>query len=301
MFKNLLSMTVAAAALTLSVNPAAAQSEIYPQHFNLSEVTLLDGPMKTMMEINDELLLKYDADRLMTPFIRQAGLTKDSSSKYYEWEKAHPSFSNWGLDSWSLEGHVGGHYVTALALAYAATNDAGMKAKMKERLDYCLAIMKDCQDAYENNTQGLKGFIGGQPINQVWTGLYARDLTEFRRYGGWVPFYCQHKVLAGLRDAYLYTGSTLAKELFKGLSDWSINVVSKLSDNEMQDILGWEHGGMNETLVDAYKIFGETKYLNGAKKYSRRTTVPHSLTASTLTRRCLSTSVSNVHGRRTRR
>jgi len=270
MFKNLLSMTVAAAALTLSVNPAAAQSEIYPQHFNLSEVTLLDGPMKTMMEINDELLLKYDADRLMTPFIRQAGLTKDSSSKYYEWEKAHPSFSNWGLDSWSLEGHVGGHYVTALALAYAATNDADMKAKMKERLDYCLAIMKDCQDAYKDDTKGMRGFIGGQPINQVWTGLYAKDLTEFRKYGGWVPFYCQHKVLAGLRDAYLYTGSTLAKELFRGLSDWSVNVVSNLSDEEMQRVLGWEHGGMNETLVDAYKLFGDKKYLEGAKKYSHR-------------------------------
>ena len=100
--------------------------------------------------------------------------------------------------------------------------------------------------------------------------MYARDLTEFRNYGGWVPFYCQHKVLAGLRDAYLYTGSTLAKELFKGLSDWSVNVVSNLSTSEMQDILGWEHGGMTETLVDAYKIFGEQKYLNGAKKYSHQ-------------------------------
>lgn len=270
MLKKLLSITLATAALTLGTNHAVAQSEIYPQHFDLSEVTLLDGPMKTMMEINDELLLKYDADRLMTPFIRQAGLSKDSSSKYYGWETQHPSFSNWGLSDWSLEGHVGGHYVTALALAYAASHDADMKAKMLERLNYCLTIMKDCQDAYKNDTQGMKGFIGGQPINQIWTGLYAKDLTEFRKYGGWVPFYCQHKVLAGLRDAYLYTGSTLAKELFKGLSDWSINVVSNLSDDEMQQVLGWEHGGMNETLVDAYKIFGEQKYLDGAKKYSHR-------------------------------
>ena len=270
MFKKLLSITLATAAFTFCPNNAAAQSEIYPQHFDLSEVTLLDGPMKTMMEINDELLLKYDADRLMTPFIRQAGLSQNASSKYYGWETQHPSFSNWGLSDWSLEGHVGGHYITALSLAYAATSDANMKARMKEKLDYCLAIMKDCQDAYKDDTQGMKGFIGGQPINQIWTGLYAKDLTEFKKYGGWVPFYCQHKVLAGLRDAYLYTGSTLAKELFKGLSDWSVNVVSNLTTNEMQDILGWEHGGMNETLVDAYKIFGEKKYLNGAKKYSHQ-------------------------------
>ncbi len=270
MLKKTLSITMAMTALTFGANQAIAQSEIYPQHFDLHEVTLLDGPMKTMMEINDELLLKYDADRLMTPFIRQAGLTTKTSSKYYGWEKKHPSFSNWGQPDWSLEGHVGGHYVSALALAYAASHDAGMQAKMLERLNYCLDIMKDCQDAYANDTKGMKGFIGGQPINQVWTGLYAKDLTEFRNYGGWVPFYCQHKVLAGLRDAYLYTGSEVAKELFRGLSDWSVNVVSKLTTDEMQQVLGWEHGGMNETLVDAYKIFGEKKYLDGAKKYSHR-------------------------------
>ena len=268
--KKLLSITAAATALMLPLTPAAAQNEIYPQHFNLEEVTLLDGPMKTMMEINDKLLLEYDADRLMTPFIRQAGLSKDAASKYNGWEEKHPSFSNWGLSDWSLEGHVGGHYVSALALAYAASHDAGTKAKMLERLNYCLNIMKDCQDAYKNDTKGMKGFIGGQPINQIWTGLYAKDLTEFRKYGGWVPFYCQHKVLAGLRDAYLYADSQLAKELFRGLSDWSVNVVSNLSDEEMQQVLGWEHGGMNETLVDAYKLFGDKKYLDGAKKYSHR-------------------------------
>ncbi len=262
-------LLTAAIALCLS-GSAMAQSEIYPQHFDLNEVTLLDGPMKTMMETNDELLLQYDADRLMTPFIRQAGLSKDASSKYYDWEKKHPSFGNWGQPDWSLEGHIGGHYVSALALAYAASHDKSMQTRLKERMDYCLNIMKDCQDAYKNDTKGMKGFIGGQPINQIWTGLYAKDLTEFRKYGGWVPFYCQHKVLAGVRDAYLYTGSKLAKELFKGLSDWSVNVVSNLSDDEMQQVLGWEHGGMNETLVDAYKIFGDKKYLDGAKKYSHR-------------------------------
>ncbi len=260
----------------LSVLPflnTKAQSQLYPQHFDLSEVTLLDGQHKEMMELNAKLLLDYDADRLMTPFIRQAGLSSVSTSKYYNWVTKHPSFSNWGLSDWSLEGHVGGHYVTALALAYAAMNDGkhdDLRGKLKSRLDYCLAIMKDCQDAFANDTKGMKGFIGGQPINQIWTGLYANNLTEFKKYGGWVPFYCQHKVLAGLRDAYIYTGSDVAKEMFRGLSDWSVNVVSKLSTQDMQTVLGWEHGGMNETLADAYKLFGDKKYLDGAKKYSHQ-------------------------------
>ena len=271
MLKKILSITVATTALALHSSPAAAQSEIYPQHFDLQEVTLLEGPMKTMMETNDRLLLEYDADRLMTPFIRQAGLSKDTSSKYYGWEEKHPNFPNWGGDAgFDLSGHVGGHYISALALAYAASNDAGTKAKMKEKLDYCLAIMKDCQDAYKDDTKGLKGFIGGQPLNHIWTGLYAGDITEFRRSGGWVPFYCQHKVLAGLRDAFLYADSQVGKELFRGLADWSVNLVSNISDEQMQQVLGSEHGGMNETLVDAYKIFGDKKYLEAAKKYSHR-------------------------------
>ncbi len=150
MYKKFLS--VALASSLLFAERATAQSEIYPQHFDLSEVTLLNGPMKTMMETNDELLLKYDADRLMTPFIRQAGLSKNPSSKYNGWEEKHPNFPNWGGDAgFDLSGHVGGHYVSALALAYAATNDANMKARMKEKLDYCLNIMKDCQDAYKDD------------------------------------------------------------------------------------------------------------------------------------------------------
>ena len=274
------SILLAGVLLAFSQN-LRAQSDIYPEHFDLDEVTLLDGPLKTAMDINNKLLLEYDADRLLTPFIRQAGLSKKSGSKYNGWETKHPSFSNWGLSSWSLEGHVGGHYLTALALAYAATDDAATKTKMKECLDYCLNILKDCQDAYDSNTQGMYGFIGGQPINQIWTGLYANDLTAFRQYGGWVPFYCEHKVLAGLRDAWLYTKSEVAKELYRKLCDWSVNVVSKLNTSDMQTVLGWEHGGMNETLADAYKIFGDKKYLTAAKKFSHNTMVENMQTLNT--------------------
>ncbi len=257
--------------VTVMLSPlfAYGQSEIYPQHFDLEEVTLLDSPFKTAMQTNNKLLLQYDVDRLLTPFIREAKLT-GKEGKYKYWLSQHPSFSNWGLDSWSLEGHVGGHYLTALALAYAAATDETTKTKMKERLDYMLEILKDCQDAYTGNTAGMEGFIGGQPITQIWTGLYSNNLEPFRQYGGWVPFYCQHKVLAGLRDAWIYTGSELARDLYKGVCDWSVKVVSKLSDSDMQNVLGWEHGGMNETLADAAALFGESKYLTAAVKYSHK-------------------------------
>ncbi|MBQ0022252.1 MAG: glycoside hydrolase family 127 protein [Prevotellaceae bacterium] len=250
--------------------PAIAQSELYPGHSDLEEVTLLDGPFKTAMNLNVDMLLKYDTDRLLTPFVRQAGLDK-AGSKYSGWVSQHPSFTNWGDSGWSLEGHVGGHYLSALSLAYAACHDEAKMAKLKQRIDHMLEVMKDCQSAYSSNTKGMRGFIGGQPINQAWTDLYNGSTTTFAKYGGWVPFYCQHKVLAGLRDAYLYTdgeSADVAKELFRGLADWSVNVISKLDTNTMQQVLGWEHGGMNETLADAYSIFGDAKYLKAAKAYS---------------------------------
>lgn len=248
-----------------------AQSELYPNHFDLKDVELLDGPFKTALERNNDLLLKYDVDRLLTPFIRQAGLSDKAGSRYQGWTVQHPKFINWGDDSFNLEGHVGGHYLSALALAYAATSDAPVKKSMKDRLDYMINILKDCQDAYNSNTDGMYGFIGGQPINNVWTSLYKGDLSIFRSRGGWVPFYCQHKVLAGLRDAYLYGENASAKELFRKLADWSVNVVSKLSDTDMETMLNWEHGGMNESLLDAYQLFGDSKYLVAAKKYSHKT------------------------------
>ena len=125
---------VAVALLTLSYS-AKSQSQLYPQHFDLDEVTLLDGPFKTSMDKNIEVLLKYDVNRLLTPFVRQSGLSSKSGSKYYGWVSKYPSFINWGQDSWSLEGHVGGHYLTALSLAYAACHDEATKSKLKQKLE----------------------------------------------------------------------------------------------------------------------------------------------------------------------
>lgn len=258
--------------LTISLS-TMAQSELYPKHFDLEEVTLLDGPMKTAMELNFQMLMQYDVDRLLTPYVRQSGLaaTTDSTSPYYRWLTKHPNFGNWGGDAgFDLSGHVGGHYLTSLALAYAACHEEEMKAKLKERMDYMLDVMKDCQDAYDQNTEGLYGFIGGQPINDDWKELYKGNTAAIGNHWGWVPFYCQHKILAGLRDAYLYGNSETAKEMFHKMADWSANLIAKVSDNDFEGFLNCEHGGMNESLLDAYQLFGDEKYLTAAKKYTHK-------------------------------
>ena len=262
-----------AGVLTLTaLGQTNAQREIYPKHFDLEQVTLLDGPMKTAMDLNIQMLMQYDVDRLLSPFVRQAGLssTTNTSSPYYQWLTKHPIFPNWGDSSFDLSGHVGGHYLSALALAYAACRDNQTRDQLKERMDYMLKVMKDCQDQYDQNTEGLYGFLGGQPINDDWKALYKGDLSAIQNHWGWVPFYCQHKVLAGLRDAYLYGNSEVAKEMFRKLSDWSVNLVAKVSDDAFEGFLNCEHGGMNESMLDAYQLFGDKKYLTAAKKYTHK-------------------------------
>lgn len=265
--------TILIGMLCMMTLTTTAQSQLYPKHFNLHEVTLTDGPFKTAMDKNIDMLLQYDTDRLLTPFVRQAGLasTTNQQSPYYQWETKHPNFKNWGGDAgFDLSGHVGGHYVSALALAYAASHDESQRTRLKERLDYVLKVMKDCQDQYDQNTEGLYGFIGGQPINDSWKKLYTGDLSAIQKNWGWVPFYCEHKILAGLRDAYLYAGNKEAKEMFRKLADWSTNLIAKVDDQAFEGFLNCEHGGMNESLLDAYQLFGDKKYLEAAKKYTHK-------------------------------
>ena len=244
-----------------------AQSQIYPNHFDLQDVQLLDGPMKSAMEINFNTLLAYDVDRLLTPFIRQAGLHE---GRYADWQKKHPNFKNWGGDGFDLSGHIGGHYLSALAMAYAACQDAATKERLQSRLLYMIDVLKDCQNSFDQNTTGLYGFIGGQPINEDWEKLYQGDISGIWQHRGWVPFYCEHKVMAGLRDAYLYAHNQDAKLMLKKMADWCTQLIAKVSDADMQKMLTIEHGGINESMADCYAIFKDIRYLEAAKKYSQR-------------------------------
>ncbi len=274
--KNKLMLKLAMAICLVTISGATmAQTALYPQHFALSEVTLLESPFKTAMDRNIQQLLAYDTDRLLTPFVRQAGLstTSDTGSPYYNWETLHPNFENWAWNpSFALDGHVGGHYLSALSLAYAACHDEEVKEELLERLNYMVSVLADCQAAFDDNTEGLKGYIGGLPDNTIWTVLYSGSNSQYSTRSAWVPFYCVHKTMAGLRDAYLYAGNETALTLLKGMGDWGIEVVSKISASDMDSqLLGTEHGGVNEIYADLYSLTGEQKYLEAAKKYSHQT------------------------------
>ena len=235
--------------LLICLNSTQAQDKLYSNEFPISDVKLLEGPFKHARDLNLEVLLQYDVDRLLAPYRKVAGLP----------EKAE-SYPNWD----GLDGHVAGHYLSAMAINYAATGNE----VCRERMVYMLSELKECLEANAvNNAEWGKGYIGGFPNSaDLWSSFKKGDLRIYQ--SAWAPFYNLHKMYAGLRDAWLYCDNELGKELFLQFCDWGIDVTSGFSDELMQTMLNMEHGGMNEVFADAYQISGDEKYLVAAKRYS---------------------------------
>ncbi len=229
---------------------ASAQDKLYADEFPLGDVTLLDGPLKKARDLNIQTLLKYDCDRLLAPYRKEAGLTPKA--------KTYP---NWD----GLDGHVGGHYLTAMAINAAIGNE-----EFRRRMEYMIGELQLCADAnVKNHPEWGRGYVGGMPNSErIWSTFKKGDFRVY--FGSWAPFYNLHKMYAGLRDAWLYCGNEQAKQLFLGFCDWAIDLTADLSDAQMEQMLGNEHGGMNEVLADAYAITGEKKYLDVAKRFSHR-------------------------------
>lgn len=228
-----------------------AQNKLYPNEFPLGDVTLLVGPFKHARDLNIEVLLKYDVDRLLAPYRKEAGLPPKAEC-YPNWE--------------GLDGHVGGHYLSAMAMNYAATGNV----ECKRRMVYMLAELKECQEANAtNNSAWGVGYVGGFPNSEkLWSTFKTGDFSIY--FSSWAPFYNLHKMFAGLRDAWLYCDNEDAKAIFLKFCDWGISITSALADEQMQQMLNVEHGGMNEVFADAYQIAGDEKYLTAAQRYSHR-------------------------------
>ena len=216
--------------------------------FKSEDVRLLPGIFKDAEQTDLKYMLAMEPDRLLAPYLREAALTPKAAS--------YPNWENTGLD-----GHMGGHYLTALSLMYAATGDKRIGA----RINYMLSELKRCQDKNGN------GYIGGVPGgNALWNDVANGKIQAgtFDLNKKWVPLYNIHKIYGGLRDVYLYTGNLEAKAMLVKYSDWFLWLTAKLSDQQVQQMLSSEHGGLNEVFADVYAITGNKKYLALAYKFS---------------------------------
>jgi DUF1680 family protein len=198
------------------------------------------------IKANREYLLALDCDRLLAPFRREAGLAPKK-----------PSYGNW--ENIGLDGHTAGHYLSALADMIAAHADTPT-GELRRRLNYMVDELDTCQKANGD------GYIGGIPGSRVfWVQIASGDVGKI--WSKWAPWYNLHKTYAGLRDAYLVAGNEKAKALLVSFGDWAGKITNGLSDQQMQQMLGNEQGGMNEVMADIYAISGDPKFLKLAERF----------------------------------
>lgn len=216
--------------------------------FPLSSVRLLEGPFKKAQDADASYMLSLNPDRLLAPYLREAGLTP----------KAEP-YGNW--ENTGLDGHIGGHYLSALSLMYAATG----KVVIKQRLDYMIDQLELCQKANGD------GYIGGIPGGKaMWKEVAAGKINagSFSLNDKWVPLYNIHKLYAGLYDAYAVAGNAKAKDMLVQLCDWCIELTANLTDEQVQQMLKSEHGGLNEVFARVAAFTEDSKYLVMARRFS---------------------------------
>ena len=116
----------------------AVQAQALP--FRLDQVQLLDSPFRRAMELDAGVLLRLEPDRLLHNFRQNAGLPPKGEA-YGGWE------------SQGVAGHTLGHYLSALAIHYAATGNQLFLA----RVNYIVDELEQCQAA------GGDGYVSGIP------------------------------------------------------------------------------------------------------------------------------------------
>lgn len=213
----------------------------------------------------------------------------------------------WDSKDTKLRGHATGHYLTAIAQAYASTNyDQALQADFAKKMDYMVDELynlsqlsgnpkepggpsvadpklvpkgpgkidydSDLTDAGIRNDYWNwgKGFISAYPPDQFIM------LEKGAKYGGqknqvWAPYYTLHKILAGLIDVYEVSGNKKALKIATNMSDWVYTRLSQLPKDTLIKIwntyIAGEYGGMNESLARLYRITGEKNYLVTAELF----------------------------------
>jgi len=217
------------------------------------------------------------------------------------------AMGGWDSQQTKLRGHATGHYLSAIAQAYAGCGyDPVLRSVFAAKMEYMVNTLYALSQMSGNpKTQGGesvsdptavppgagkldfnsdlsvegirtdywnwgKGFISAYPPDQFIM------LEKGATYGGstaqiWAPYYTLHKNLAGLMDIYEISGNEKALEIVKGMGDWVYARLGKLPQETLISMwnryIAGEYGGMNEAMARLYRITKEPRYLEAAKLF----------------------------------
>ncbi len=216
------------------VNAAAPTPTAEVAHpLPLADITL-DGNNRLTHNRNEALaaICSWDVAQQIYNFRDTYGLPTDG----------YPVADGWDSPDTKLKGHGTGHYMSAIAQAYAVTKDPKQKAILRKNITRIVNELRECQErtfvfdknlgryreardlAPEAEIRDLKGTWAAfdeykkHPENYGYGYLNAIPaqhcalIEAYRPYNNsdwvWAPYYTVHKVLAGLIDIATYFDDT---------------------------------------------------------------------------------------------
>jgi len=265
-----------------------------------------------------DVVLDRDASGRETPFIRNRdkfirGLAASNPDNFlYNFRDAfgqpQPAgtvqLEGWDNQTTRLRGHASGHYLSAIAQAYAGTTyDEELRANFLQKMNYLIDTLYDLaqrsgrperaggpsvadptrvppgqgREGYDSNLRADAirtdywnwgvGFISAYPPDQFI--MLERGATYGTRDSQiWAPYYTLHKILAGLLDSYEVAGNQKALEIARGMGTWVHARLSALPPETRADMWGryiaGEYGGMNEVMARLFRLTGDRSFLETA-------------------------------------
>ncbi len=213
----------------------------------------------------------------------------------------------WDSQTTRLRGHATGHYLTALAQAYAGTSyDPDLQAGFGRKMEHMIDVLHELsqmsgkpaeeggpsvsdpakvppgpgRDGFDSDLskEGIRtdywnwgtGFISGYPPDQFIM------LENGASYGGgndqvWAPYYTLHKILAGLVDCHEVGGNPKALEVAGDMGLWVHARLKELPQETLirmwSSYIAGEYGGMNDIMARLHRVTGDERFLEGAKLF----------------------------------
>lgn len=259
---------------TFTVNVKSTSAFLGMSDFDMEDVIVTDAYEANAFQKDVEYLISLDTDRLLAGFRETAayaaGYSEDKVKEYMKNAVRYPG----GWENSLIGGHTMGHYLTALAQAYAnPAVTAEDKKKVEDILNEIVDSLKECQDMTEKSSICKEGYLFGAVLKSDFMANLEKQFDNVEQgkanigTQAWVPWYTMHKIIAGLVDVYKLTGNETALEIASKLGDWVYNRTSQWDEATQNKVLNIEYGGMNDCLYELYKITKKETHAKAAHMF----------------------------------